>query len=336
MRYLGVWLFVINIAAAQPESARDLNERGVAAYARGDFAAAERLYLDAIPKWQALGDGYTAHLAITRMNLGDALTAAGRRVEALAQMEDSLALYRRSLGVRDGRALDCMNALSGLELTMNDYEHARVVIEEALPIERELFPADGRLATTLTELATLRLRTGTAAQALAPAEEALALAVKTAGADSLNAALAYTVVGEVHRTANRPSRALPLYRRARAIYEKRLGAEHPRVASLLAQEGLLLAGEGKLATAAHNIERALAMLEHSCPGCAYERWTAESNLAQVRVRQGQYAAAERLLEDAVALSEKEQPQSAEASALRQALADVRAKQQGVEMADRRH
>ncbi len=108
------------------------------------------------------------------------------------------------------------------------------------------------------------------------------------------------------------------------------------MASLLAQEGLLLAGEGKLATAAQTIERALAMLEHTCPGCAYERWTAESNLAEVRVHQGQYAEAERLLEEAVALSEQAQPQSTEADALRQALADVRAKQQHVEMADRRH
>lgn len=336
MKYLGVWLFVINIAAAQPETARDLNERGLAAYTRGDFAAAERLYLEAIPQWQALGDAFTAHLAITRMNLGDALAAEGRRGEALAQMQQSLALYRRSLGVRNGHTLDCMNAVGGLELTLNDYEHAGVVIEEALRIERELFPADPRLATTLAELATLRLRTGRMEEAPAPAEEALALAIKTAGADSLNAALAYTVVGEVHRIADRPSRALPLYRRARAIYEKRLGPEHPRVASLLAQEGLLLAGEGKLATAARSIERALAMLEHTCPGCAYERSTADTNLAQVRVRQGQYAEAERLLEEALALSEQAQPQSAEADALRQALADVHAKQQHVEMADRRH
>ncbi len=219
MKYLGVCLFVINIAAAQPETARDLNERGLAAYTRGDFAAAERLYLDAIPKWQALGDGFTAHLAITRMNLGDALAAEGRRGEALAQMEQSLALFRQSLGVHDGRALDCMNAVGGLELTLNDYEHAGKVIPKKLCPSNANCSQRTRapLATTLTELATLRLRTGTTAAALALAEEALALAIKTAGADSLNAALAYTVVGEIHRTTNRPSRALPLYRRARAI-----------------------------------------------------------------------------------------------------------------------
>ncbi len=334
MKRFSVLLFALFSAAAQPETARDLNQRGLTAYERGDFAGAERLYLEAIPKWQALGNGFAAHLAITRMNLSDALTAQGRRGEALDQAKQSLALFRRSLGVRDGRTLDCMNLAANLELTISDYEHAGALIEEALPIERELFPADGRLAITLAELATLRLRTGSAADALAPAEEAVALAVKATGEDSVYTALATTVVAEVHRTANRPSRALPLYRRARAIYEKRLG-QHPRVASLLGQEGLLLAGEGKLASAAQTMERALDMLDHSCPGCAYERWTLDFNFAQVRIRQGQYGDAERLLEEALALSEQAEPQSTEAAELREALEDVRRKEQR-QLADRRH
>ena len=336
MKHFSVFLFALFTATAQPKAARDLNESGLAAYGRGDFAGAERLYLEAIPRWQALGDSFTAHLAITRMNLGDALAAQGRRGEALDQAKQSLALFRRSLGVRDGRTLDCMNMVGGLELTLNEYEHAGMVIEEALPIERELFPADERLATTLAELATLRLRTGSAVDALAPAEEALALAVKATGEDSLYTALASSVVAEVHRTANRPSRALPLYRRARAIYEKHLGPQHPRVAALLGQEGLLLAGEGKLASAAQIMERALGMLDRSCPGCAYERWTIECNFAQVRVRQGRYADAERLLEEALALSEQAQPQSTEAAELREALEDVRRKEEHLKLADRRH
>jgi tetratricopeptide (TPR) repeat protein len=328
MKQISVCLFAFFCATAQPDTARNLNEQGLAAYRRGDTATAEHLYREAITKWQEMGEGFHAHLAITRMNLADALAAQGKRVDAASQLEQSLALFRQSLGVRDWRTLECMNTLAALDLIMGDTEHAGALVNEALPLERELFPADARTATTLTELATLKLRTGHVSEAMAPAEEALALATKAAGEDSLNAALAYTVVGEVYRVGDQPGRALPVYRRARDIYEKRLGPQHPRVAALLGQEGLLLAGEGKLATAAQQIQRALAMLDHSCPNCDYERWTLDSNLAQVRVRQGMYAEAERLLEAAVALSERGQAQSTEITELRQALDDVRAKERG--------
>ena len=330
MKHLSVCLFALCCAAAQPETARDLNERGLAAYEHGDTAAAEHLYREAIAKWQEMGDGFIAHLAITRMNLADALAAQGRRAEAASQLEQSLAVFRRTLGVRDWRTLECMNTLAGLELSLGDNEHAALLINEELPLERALFPSGARTAIALTELATLRLHTRKAAEALAPAEEALALASKAAGEDSLNAALAYTVLAEVYRIGNQPGRALPLYRRARDIYEKRLGAQHPRVASLLGQEALLIAGEGKVATAADQIQQALAILDHSCPSCDYERWTLDCNLAQVRAQQGAYAEAERLLETAVALSTRAQAGSNETAELQQALDDVRAKERGQE------
>ena len=47
----------------------------------------------------------------------------------------------------------------------------------------------------------------------------------------MDTALAYTSVAEAHRFAGAPERALPLYRKARSLYEKALGPEHPRVAA---------------------------------------------------------------------------------------------------------
>ena len=47
----------------------------------------------------------------------------------------------------------------------------------------------------------------------------------------------------------RPDRALPLYRKARFIYEQGLGPSDPRVSAILSQEGLILMAEGKLALA---------------------------------------------------------------------------------------
>ena len=47
------------------------------------------------------------------------------------------------------------------------------------------------------------------------------------GEDSVDAALAYSSVAEAHRIAGAPDRALPLYRKARALYEKALGPGSP-------------------------------------------------------------------------------------------------------------
>ncbi len=228
-----------------------------------------------------------------------------------------------------------MNLLGGVYLIRNELDRAGAVLEEALGIEREHFPANVEWRARLTNSPLSVCGPATSTEALAPAEESLALAIKTSGGDSLDAALAYTVVAEAHRLADRPERALPLFRRAQAIYEKELGPEHPRVASLLGQEGLMLAGERKLASAEHALQSALAMLDRSCPRCAYERWTIDCNFARVRILQGKYDAAEHLLTEALALSQSTQPEPpAEIAEVRKELADARRKQQHMALADR--
>lgn len=114
MKYLAGWLFVLGVASAQPQAARDLNARGVAAYANRDYAGAERFYRESIAKWEALGDAFAAHQGITRTNLGDALAAQGRRSEAQPELEQALALLRRSLGAANAHTIDCMNLLGGV------------------------------------------------------------------------------------------------------------------------------------------------------------------------------------------------------------------------------
>jgi tetratricopeptide (TPR) repeat protein len=328
MKFLAVGLFVLSAAFAQPEAARNLNARGVAAYANRDYAGAERLYRESIAKWVALGDAFTAHLGITRVNLGEALSAQGRRGEAQPELEQALVLLRRSLGAANEHTLDCINLLAAAYLIGGDLDRGGALLEEALGIEREHFPDTVELTRTLCQLANLRLRTDHIDEALAPAEESLALAIKTTGEDSPDTALAYTVVAEAHRLADRPVRALPLYRRAQLIYEKELGPEHPRVASILGQEGLVLAGDGQLASAAQVLQRALDMLGRTCPGCSFERWIIDCNFARVRIRQGKLPAAERLLAEAAELSQRTQGEpAAEVAEVQQQLADARRKQQ---------
>ena len=335
MKQLAALLFAVSIGFAQPDAARALSNQGLDAYDRHDYTGAEGLDRDAIAKWEALGTAYEPHLGITRLNLAQVLAVEGRRAESVAQLRQAVALLRRTLGVRAIQTLIAMNLLAGLDLMMGDNAGAQRLVDEALPIAREIDPAGVQSSRALAALACLRMRGGRFEEALPLADEALRIAIQAAGEDSIDAALVYGTAAEVHRSAGRPERALPLYRRARAIYEKRLGPQDTRVASILSQEALILIDDRQYALAEQSLKRSIGILDHSCPGCAVEHWSAESALGLLRTRQGKYAEADRLFTRLLAVQESAQPQPfADIAVTLNALAFVRRKEHLFKDADR--
>ena len=330
-----VLLMLAGLASGQPQVAFDKNEEGLKLAYRGESVAAERLYREAITLWRDAGPRYEAHLATSELNLAQALSAEGRRPEAAKAMEDSLAHFRGSLGIRDLNTLTALNLLAGTDVMLGNSEAARALYDEALPIERELFPTDLQLGRTLIGLAGLEMQQNRYEEALAPAEEALRVILQATGEAGADAALAYATVAEIHRGANRPDRALPLFRKARELYDKALGPDHPRIASILAQEALVLMAQGKDSMAERDLLRAIGILDQRCPGCVNEKFVAETNLALLRTKQHKYEEADRLLSDAIGLQERYQhiPGGDLASSLR-ALAFVRQKERLYEDAAR--
>jgi tetratricopeptide (TPR) repeat protein len=201
------------------------------------------------------------------------------------------------------------------------------MFQEILPIERKLYPNDVMLARTLEGLASLRLADQHYDEALSFAEEGLNITLKAGPEDSIDEGLAYGTVAEIHRAAGRPERALPLFRKARAIFEKQLGPMNARSASIMGQEGLILLHDGKLGLAEKNLVKSFEVLNRVCPDCTMERIVAQTNLGVLRLRQKKYAEADTLFSDALTLQEKyyAQPGADEAATLR-ALAMVRQKQ----------
>lgn len=302
--YLGT-LGVITVAAALGQSgeALELNEKGLAAANRGDQAGAERLYRQSIAVWRKLGAGYEAHLGTTEFNLGQALCAMGRRTEAKAELEEAVTLLRGSLGVRYLNTLSAINYLGGLELMVGDSARAEALFNEVLPVERALYPKDKQMALTLGGLSSIRIRAGKIAEALPLAEEGLTLALAVDGELSIYGALAYANVAAVHKWAGRYERALPLYRKSLSIYEKLLGPEHPRVASILGEIGLLEMQEGNFTLAERDMQRSLDIVRRP-PGWAFEEWIGESNLGTLRYRQGKFNDAARLLAHSLSMQEQ--------------------------------
>jgi tetratricopeptide (TPR) repeat protein len=280
--------------AAQPEAASALNQRCVETYARGNYLGAERLCRQSISQWQSLGSGFAPHLAATRVNLAQALAGEGRREEARDEVRQSVAVLNTTPGPRDPHTLYAVNLLAALDVTLGDDDDAEHLIAEVLPVERALDPAGLPLSRSLHVMACLRVHQHRFVEALPLADEALRIAIRAAGDDSADAALTYATAAEVHRSAGRPDRALPLYRHARAIYEKRFGGDDLRVAPILTQESLILIDDRKFALAEQQLRHSLAILDRACPNCILERCGAEGALALLRARQGKYGEADRL------------------------------------------
>jgi tetratricopeptide (TPR) repeat protein len=306
MTRTGIALLLTAAAFAQSPAhdALKINEQGNAASDAGNYAEAAARYREAIEIWRTLGPDYKAHLAASTMNLGTVLCAEGRRVEGAAAFTEALALHRAVLGPHHKRTLINMTLLASDYLMLGELQQVQAILDEALPLARAEFSSDVQLARCLEIQSGLLNRHGKAKEAIAPAEEALRIAIQTAGEDSLETGLAYSAAAEALRTAGQQNRALPLYRKARAVYEKFLGPEHPRVASLWSQEGLIQMDEGKLSTAEQSMLKAIELLKKTCPDCAVEMAVAESNLGLLRLKQKRYREADEIFSQAVNLRER--------------------------------
>jgi tetratricopeptide (TPR) repeat protein len=304
---IGLLTAITATAQMSSEMAQSLNTQGNRLAESGNYPEALRLYRESINIWRALGPEFEGHTAGTLLNLGVALAGDGQRPAASKVLEEALVLHRHALGVTHHHTLSNMNLLASNYLMLGDPERAEALLQEALPIERERFPEDIQTARTLEGLSNLMTRRGQGPEALPLAEEALRIALHSAGEDSVDAALAYTSVAEAHRINGSPDRALPLYRKALALYEKALGPEHPRVAGLMSQEALILMQDGKLSLAEQEMVRALEILEKTCPACVVENSIVQSNLGLLRVKQKRYREADEALTRAVELREKFAP-----------------------------
>jgi tetratricopeptide (TPR) repeat protein len=307
MTRYGLGIFLAAIAFGQQPTAQiaiDLNDRGNQASEKNDYAGAARYYRESSQIWLALGPDYSAHRAGTLMNEATVLCAAGDRTRGTQLFEEALALHRKSLGVHHKRTLENMNLLAANYLMLGEVQKAETLNGEALPIALDEFPDSLQAARCLELLSGILYRRDKIRDSVEPAERALAIAIRNSGDEGLEAALAYATTAEAHRAVGNTARALPLFRKAHQLYEKILGPNHPRVASVLSQEGLVAMEDGKLATAEELMLRSISILNRGCPSCLAELSVAKSNLGMLRLKQKRYHDAGETLSEALALREQ--------------------------------
>jgi tetratricopeptide (TPR) repeat protein len=304
---MGLLLTAAAFAQTSPQDGLKFNDLGNQASDAGDYLGAAKYFRDSVAIWRALGADYEPHLAGTLMNLATVLCGAGHRGEGSAAFEESLALHRRTLGVRNLRTISNMNLLATNYLMLGQLEKAETILNEVLPLARAEAPEGIQTARSLEILSGVLNRHGKLAEAIAPADEALSIIMRAVGDDSIEAALGYASAAEAHRAAGEMDRATPLYRKSQALYEKYLGPNHPRVASILSQEGIVAMQEGKLSTAEQLMLRAIALLKQYCPDCRVELAVAQNNLGLLRLKQKRYKEAGEILSGALMLREQFSP-----------------------------
>jgi tetratricopeptide (TPR) repeat protein len=300
-----------------------LNKRGLEAANRRDYVEAEKYYRQSAGIYRARGPEFEAHLSIELFNLAESMCGQGKWLEGKGIFEESLTLSRRALGPKHIRTAADLNALGNVSMMVGDMPRAEALLTEALAIEREKYPADLQLGSTLAALSALRRRAGKPDEALPLAEEALRVTLKAEGVEGPESAMMYRNVAQIHYVAGRNDRALPLYRKARAILERLGATSDPRYASLLSQEGLALMDDGKLGLAESNMKHAIDLLSLT-PADELELAIAQNNLGLLRMRQKKYAEADELLTRALSMEQLYNLQdAAQIGRTRDALAQVR-------------
>ncbi|HSD36854.1 MAG TPA: DUF4037 domain-containing protein [Rhodocyclaceae bacterium] len=170
---------------------------------------------------EMLGQKGSVSHATTLLNAATAYRAGGETSKAIAQYEEVMALYR-TLKVDDAALVASLyNNLSLAWQEANEHQKAIQYLEMALPLVKELNNSD-MLASTLTNLATSKLRCGRQAEARDDLVEAVRLYESQAITNShFGAALAG--LGEVAFREGRHQEAISHYERALADIESHYG-----------------------------------------------------------------------------------------------------------------
>jgi tetratricopeptide (TPR) repeat protein len=204
-----------------------------------------------------------------------------------------------------------------------DFARAEQAFAAAIREAEQLGAGDLRLATSVANLAQLKLRQRHYDEAERLFRRSLQIREAALGPD--HASLVQTVNGlaAVCYARGDVDAAEPLFQRALSITERRLGAQHPDIVTSLNSLARIAFKRADYAAAGPLLERLLMLKESSLGAGHPESAPILTSLVKVRAAEGALDEAERLARRVVAIRESEQPPSEQtlASSL-ELLADV--------------
>ena len=282
--------------------------RGTLELAAGRYDAARVHFERALTAYRGIEDEHRLGVAVAHNGMGQALLRAGDVAGGLEHFEHALALERAHHGP-DARALvDAWQSLGVAADEAGQYDRAKQAHEHALVLLAD--DADGpRRVPILINLGNTFVHLADYAAAQARFEMAVAL-LDDAGGRSALAGHAHTGLGNVALHQADFDAAYRHHIRAAHAWEDTLGWDHPQTATAYANAGEAAYRRGKLEAAGNWLQRALEVRRATLGELHVRNAFPLTTLGKVRIELRDSAGAVAVLDEALELRVRAQPQIA--------------------------
>ncbi|MCA9659200.1 MAG: serine/threonine protein kinase, partial [Myxococcales bacterium] len=269
-----------------PRLAAALNNLGVTEAMMGDFRASREHHERSAAIYVEVFGPDHPHTAILYISLSNHARREGRLAAARDYLQRAVAIYEDAYAPEHPMVASNLANLAAIETDDGNLEEARRLYERSLALRERLLPPDHRdVAKVLLSLAIVAEKQGRLADARALHERALGILERNAGVDTL---IAHNLHGLALIAAHEGKRdeVVDLERRAIAIDEAAVGAEHPLLVEPLGALGEALVARSEAAEGLALLERALSI------AIASEVRPADLADARFRLARGLWAAPE--------------------------------------------
>ena len=264
-------------------------------------------YENAISTYRTMPDADPKELALGLFGLADVRSMQGNHVGAEALLREAIEIQRAAYGEE---SLDLARSLDQLGITLSNqarYDEAEPLLREALAMFRRLVPSglNADLDDSLNDLAVFLYEAGEYAEAEHLFRESLEINRRLLGNEHRDVASALNNLAFVLQDKGELEAAEQFYTQALQIRLDKLGDAHPATAQSLNNLAFLYHDQGKTDLTLEFSRRALETYRRAHPGgdhpdVAYGL----QNLAGWLVEEGNYAEAEPLLEEALAINQR--------------------------------
>lgn len=278
---------------------------GLSYDAKGDYAAAEPLYLRTLAireKYLGLEHPYVAGSLSILANL---YYSQGNYEHARPLHQRGLAIKEKIQGLESLGVAASLNDLAVLDLRKGDYKQARSEFQRALSIfEKTLGPEHPHVASTLDNLAIIFSDEGDYGKAEPLIQRALAIREKVLGPEHHHVTHSLNNLACLYGNKGDYKRAEILFLRALTIKEKVLGREHPSTALTLHSLAEIYVNTGDYTQAEMLLQRVLSITEKSLGTEHADMALVLRDLAMLYFQRGKEEMALSLLQRALAISEQ--------------------------------
>jgi serine/threonine-protein kinase len=292
------------LGAEHPDVARGLIPLAHLQLGRADYEAAETAARQALELSRRVRPAAHPDVQAALVTLGQVLSERGRYDEAIAVLEESVAL-RGASPQEDLDLASALHALANAHFYAGRYDVSDSLNLRVLDItRRKLGDTHPSVADNLVNLGAVRAQLGRHAEAEASYREALAVTRAWFGDDHPKTATNRTMLGRALVAQGRADEAVAELTEALAVLERVHGPVHPRVASALNELGIVAMQHGRLDEAEAAFRRMADIYRRTYGEDHDVLGVARSNVASVHMAKGEWAAAEAELRGVIALFER--------------------------------